>query len=447
MSDFNQLLGYEQRDNRRLSERDDVEQYLPVATAEPKSPYLKAAIVAVLCFGGTAAAFGTYRLLTGDPPQMSDRQEEVAEESSDVTQLHPPELPPAESSGTMTRLAVSEQDRQLSEIEPLPEEPEEVEESPPEPSPAIAEGQPEPRPAPTPDPMQVLQQVTALGSYGQISEPPFLAADTEAAIAGEPVDTSPSDSQHWLTGQVTSQPARPPESELQIDVELERSYFEGTGTRSIASGTMAEGQIAAPVVWSPASSEGTAERFVIRLDSPLHDTDGLPAVPSGSEVVVQVDGIDPNGYVRMSGVALVVNLDGREEIPLAPGILTVRGDGGQPLLAQGDPRLDAGPDIASQEAGLFVLGAFGEVGRLLNRPSSVTSASTVSGFGGATFSQETNDGTNILGGVLAGGADAVIPGMQQRTQRSIDEAMERERLWVVQAGQPVMVVVNREVRL
>ncbi|MGK7908449.1 MAG: hypothetical protein AB4040_14670 [Synechococcus sp.] len=298
--------------------------------------------------------------------------------------------------------------------------------------------------------MQVLQQVTAMGSYGQISEPPFLTASTQAAIAGDLTATSLSpttESQHWLKAQVTSDPNALPESDLQIDLGLERAYFQGTRARAIASGTMAEGQIAAPVVWSPSSSEGSAERFVIRLDSPLHDTRGMPAVPTGSEVVVQVDGIDPNGYVRMSGVALVLNVDSRQEIPLPAGVLSVRGEGGQPLLAQGDPRLDAGPDIASQEAGLFALGALGEVGRLLNRPSSVTSSSTVSGFGGSTFSQVTNDSTNILGGVLAGGADAVIPGMQQRTQRSIDEAMDRERLWVVQAGQPVTVAVNREIRL
>lgn len=78
---------------------------------------------------------------------------------------------------------------------------------------------------------------------------------------------------------------------------------------------------------------------MVRLTSPLRDASNLPAIPTGSEVVVRVDGVMPNGYVRMSGVAFVTHLGGRrQEIPLAAGIVTIRGESGDALLAEGDRR-------------------------------------------------------------------------------------------------------------
>ncbi|MEL7086776.1 MAG: hypothetical protein AAGM36_20035, partial [Cyanobacteria bacterium J06597_1] len=402
------------------------------------NPVAKALALAAIVLAVGGFAFFAYKLVTGGfaPAQIA---REAEESDGEIVQLKAPSVPEEIPADIKTRMALGEQVNDLNQFE-LQQEPEPESTPEPEPEPVPVAAPPPPPAEPEPDPLQLWAEINAIGSYGQISEPPHQTASTSAAIAN-PLDSIRN--RQTSTDLTASDPPASP----QINLSLEREFLRGTVTRTIPAGSTATGAIASPVIWSP-EVETNAERFVVQLTSPLRDDENLPAVSTHSELMVRVDGVLPNGYLRMSGVAVVTHLNGvRQEIPLAEGAISVRGEGGEALLASGDRRLDPGPDIAAQETGLFVLGALGEVGELLNRPSS-TSTSSISSFGGSSFSSSVENGDiNILGGILEGGADAVIPGIQSRTERSIEESMERSPLWTVEAGQPVQIVVNREIRL
>ncbi|MEM9315134.1 MAG: hypothetical protein AAGA95_10950 [Pseudomonadota bacterium] len=476
--DFNRMLGYDDRSPQQqvLEEDDDLlleleNLYRPQRRTLADNPVAKATALAAIVLAVGGFAFFSYKLMTGGfAPEPT--ASEVEEQDTAIARQMPQAEPTAIADDLKTRMALGEQANDLSEFErrqqstPEPEPSPPPEPTPAPPPPAIPSASVPPPPAPpepepSPDPLQLWAQINEIGSYSGASEPAFPVAASASAIADPlaEIRSRPDplaliqDRPNALAVSVSSDPQRSPlaqsegiESPPQVDLRLEREVLQGGNARSIPAGTTATGVIASPIIWSP-EVESAAERFVVTLSSPLRDVENLPAIPSGSELVVQVDGVLPNGYVRMSGVAVIANLgDRRQEIPLDAEAISVRGAGGESLLAKSDPRLDPGGDIAAQEAGLFVLGALGEVGELLNRPDSSSTSSTSALGGSSVISTIENGEADLLGGVLKGGTDAVIPSMQDRAQRSVEEAQSRSPLWTLSAGQPVQIIVNREIR-
>ena len=92
---------------------------------------------------------------------------------------------------------------------------------------------------------------------------------------------------------------------------------------------------------------------------------------------------------------------------------------------------------AVQRFNLAILGGLGNVGELLNRPNSST---TVIG-GDRSISTEENGPVNVLAGILAGAADAVLPVEQARVMSRIQDYDQRPRIWYHDAGAEVLVFV------
>jgi hypothetical protein len=89
------------------------------------------------------------------------------------------------------------------------------------------------------------------------------------------------------------------------------------------------------------------------------------------------------------------------------------------------------------------MGALSQAGELANR---ATSTSTFSGIGGVS-STSTYNQPNYIGAVLEGGFTPLAEQWQQRNQQAIREIQNLSRLWWVDAGIPVQVLVTRSINL
>ena len=456
-TDLNRVVGYDDSTPDERLQRDEelaVEFTSPpqraIRTSVSKQPLKKGWLFASVVMMGFSGLFAVYYLLT-NRQAYATKPVPTEVEAAEIEQLYLQSETAGSESDNKTRMALGEQANDLVSFQELEEPaPEPEVEAPLPPVPVQPVAQVTPRPTPTPDPLQVWNQLQSVGSFGQVQV--ATSGSVSATIASSNQLSSTASASSRLSSLVASNrtaAADIPQSPA-IDLRLERDFLNGgRSARAIAAGTTSEGTIEIPAIWSPYDeANGSTELFVIQLSSPLVDTAGVPVVPSGSELSVRIDRVEPTGYVRMSGVAIAKEVGGqKQQFPLPAGSVSVRGEGGDALLARNDPRLDPGGDIASMDAGLFALGGLGKVGELLNRADSVQTNS-FSGFGGSSFSSSVDNGnTNIVGGILEGGANAILPSIQQRNQRAIQEAMQREQLWVVEAGTAVTVVVNREIQL
>lgn len=214
-------------------------------------------------------------------------------------------------------------------------------------------------------------------------------------------------------------------------------------TYQLQVGQRVTGHLLTPIIGSQTTeNESSAkERFVVRLDEPLKDAQGQIVVEAQSTMIFELTRIQESGLVESEAVALI---RGGIESELPKGVLRLRGENGQPLLAQ--RRNDVSGEIARRDGLLFTLGALGKVGEVLNRPETTTSTVSTNG----TFSQSSSSSTgepNLLGAVLEGGFNPLAEQISERNQSEIESFLERPQLWYVPQSQSVQIFVNSSFEL
>jgi hypothetical protein len=132
-------------------------------------------------------------------------------------------------------------------------------------------------------------------------------------------------------------------------------------------------------------------------------------------------------------------IDGQEYV-LPPGSINIRGNDGQPLIAQRWG--DKGPAIASGDITTFLFGAASRVGQVLTQPDTQSSTS-VNGYGFSSSTTSSSGDRNILGAVLDGGFTPLTQQILKRNERGLEEMMSRPNVWYVRAGATVQVFVNQ----
>lgn len=138
----------------------------------------------------------------------------------------------------------------------------------------------------------------------------------------------------------------------QINPTEEASILNGVPVRSLQVGTQARAQLVTPLVWAKTdSTEG--EKFVVQLSEPMAN------LPQGTTIVFQVADVSESGLVQLKATSLVVN---GQECVLPPEAISVRGQSGQPLIA--DKWGDKGPAIASRDVTAFLFGSLSKVGEV-----------------------------------------------------------------------------------
>jgi hypothetical protein len=267
------------------------------------------------------------------------------------------------------------------------------------------------------DPQERWQQLVKLGSYGSVrpeSEPVTESIASEAPMNQAKLTT-------WEKPDTSIEPL-PPESQ----------------PASLIAGSNAAAIFETPLVLDDSQSN---ERFTIVLSEPIADAAGNTALPVSTKLIVQVDGISQTGRVQLSALSATWEQNGQmKEMSLPTGAVQIRGERGQPLIAQQFE--DKGKELAASDTGQFVLSAVRGASSQLIQPNT-----RVQTGNGSTIITQENQRPNILAGALQGGADNLLNTISERNKRAAVEIQQRLPIRYIAAGTTVQVFVNQSIQL
>ena len=172
------------------------------------------------------------------------------------------------------------------------------------------------------------------------------------------------------------------------------------------------------------------------------DSDGFEVLPTGTEMIVQIDALSESGAVAMNVVAIVLP-GSAEAIPLSipEGAITILDtDGGYPVANAENSSEEQLRRIDRQQA---MLGALSGVGNYLNRPERETS---IFGVNGSSISREFGSGS-IWGSILSGAANEMLRSRSNRLEDEASEIMDRPTIWSIEKGRALQIFITQEVAL
>ena len=259
----------------------------------------------------------------------------------------------------------------------------------------------------------------------ELSEPILLAA-TQSSI---PEISKPLPPENTLQAQASP--------DVLSDAEA-RILEEPIQPPSLMSGTYASGELTTPVVLNESEQ---SSRYVVRLNEPLMDNRGRTAIPSESDLTVEVEPVGDDRLVEISAVSATWQEgNNQQEILLPDAVVQIRGADGHPLIAQGYG--DPGGEIAALDASEVALGAVRRASELYTRPNTRVQTNDNS----TVVTEETPD-PNILAGALEGGTDVLLDILSERNQQARDAIAQRPQVLYLEENTPVQVFVNASMQL
>lgn len=280
------------------------------------------------------------------------------------------------------------------------------------------------------DPYEQWQSASTLGSYGEVS---YNQPSSNSAQVAAPADTG------------SSNPARDTifdksSSDYQQSLYLadEAAILSGSPSQrtTITAGTTAAATLRTPIVWD-LDQDQQPQRFGLQLTQPLLAADGSEALPAAAQMIAKVDTVSDSGLVQLSVQAVIVpTASGNQLVNIPIGVISIQGDGGNPLLAENYH--NNGGRLGQLNTQVAIIGALGKIGELLNRPSDTNTVSSPY----ISSTSVSNGQTNIIGGLLEGGFGALQQQVTQRDQEEIEDILSRPNVWYVPAGQPLQVFIN-----
>jgi Bacterial conjugation TrbI-like protein len=202
-------------------------------------------------------------------------------------------------------------------------------------------------------------------------------------------------------------------------------------------GTSAKGSTVTPVLWGAGTSSGA--KFLLKLDEPMLDGNNREAFPAGTQFVVTAK--QANSTIGIADLEIVSAIIKGMEFAPPNGAIVIRDDQGGLLIGEDFFKRDE--NTSNRDLlGVFA-GALGNVGRILNQPSSTFATNSNGGFGGSSSSVITNRDPNLLGAVLEGGFKDLSSVWSQRNQQAIQELAGRPNIYQIPKGRGIRVFINQ----
>lgn len=288
------------------------------------------------------------------------------------------------------------------------------------------------------DPMQQWQQLVRLGSYGSIRPDESLTPEFSSSQPSRISERQGTLVASVPTAQIAPTSTRPATPSIQdhapILEDAEAAILGEQQRQALIAGTRSAGVLASPLILDGSENR---DRFTVVLTKPLMDSRGGEAFPIGTQLLIRVDRISDTGLVQLSATTATWAVNGlQQELTLPGGIILIRGEDGNPLIAEQFE--DRGGEIAGMEAGQFLLGAIRRSAQLFTR-----SDTRVQTGEGTTVITENNPAPNILAGALEGGTDAILDRIAERNQRAIERMENLPNVRFVEGGRPVQIFVNQ----
>ncbi|OLT58463.1 hypothetical protein [Moorena bouillonii] len=325
---------------------------------------------------------------------------------------------------------------------------------------------PPPAPAAKIDPMEQWLALSQLGSYGLSSANTPEAPEQNVAMMEPSPQTQPvAQRNNGIRGRSTiantysipavqrvSNSPNPPQPlngspvifADQVAISEEASILAGRAIRRklFSFGQEAAGELVTPIVWTKSNLSRNSqqpnldERFVVSLSEPLVDEDNQVLLKAGSKIVFRCDMVDDSGLVNSDAIGLIID---DQEYQLPPGVISLRGDKGNPMVANVWDR--GSDDIARNDMIAFLFGSAAKVGEVLNQPER-SQIITSSGFGSSQSSTFTSRDRNLWGAVLEGGFKPLAQDIVERNASATRRLQNLPKLWYMGAGSSVQIFVN-----
>ncbi|MBO3458434.1 TrbI/VirB10 family protein [Aetokthonos hydrillicola Thurmond2011] len=222
----------------------------------------------------------------------------------------------------------------------------------------------------------------------------------------------------------------------------EAGIIEGKQEQYLVVGEHAAATLETSLIWSSGSrSSDPQPQFVARLTEPLRSNTREEAIPTGTLISIEMQGVDSSG--RAIAQVSAILKDGTE-YPVSKGAISVLGEGGEPLVAH--QYHGKGGEIFSLDAGLGLVSGLAKVGEIINRPDVQTSLSQSGG--GFSSIQTSNNGRRSIGAAFLQGAfGAVSDQVKARNQKALQEIVGRPNIWFVKKGTKILITVNKSMHL
>ncbi|MEI2579864.1 TrbI/VirB10 family protein [Scytonema sp. PRP1] len=222
----------------------------------------------------------------------------------------------------------------------------------------------------------------------------------------------------------------------------EAGIIEGKQEQYLVVGEQAAATLETPLIWSSGGrSSNPQPQFVARLTEPLRSNTGEEAIPAGTLLSIEMQGVDPSGRAIAQVTAILK--DGTE-YPVSSGTIAVLGEGGNPLIA--NQYHNKGGEIFSLDAGLGLVSGLAKVGEIINQPDVQTSISQ-SGGGFSSVQTSSNGRRSIGAAFLSGAFGALSEQVKARNQKALQEIIGRPNIWFVKKGTKILITVNRSMQL
>ena len=290
---------------------------------------------------------------------------------------------------------------------------------------------------------QEWQRLATIGSFGNIappSEKPLAPEISKSAIPTNPNNVNNPNIQNFI-----NERTRTNTLSNYIAESARTPSVKAIPPNTLLIGTVARASLRTPLIFSTdgsrtiGSAPGLIPKFIVNLDEPIVAADGKILIPANSALIVTARPLDAkSGLSELDVVGIVIN--GNELIPPTNAI-TIRGASGTPLIA--DRYFDRGSAIAGNDLASFFTSALSEVGKLTNRPDSITSTSS---FNGSSFSQ-TNPPPDYIGAAISGGFGNLSDSLKRRNEQYIQELRTSPNVFFIPSGKELQVFINQTVNL
>ncbi|WP_036486849.1 hypothetical protein [Myxosarcina sp. GI1] len=218
------------------------------------------------------------------------------------------------------------------------------------------------------------------------------------------------------------------------------SFQSSSQIKTVPLGTSVSGTVATNIVWSN-NTASNRTRATLTLTEPLTNQQGEIALPTGSNLIVEVAQIDSNGMTLLDAIAVsYVDKQGQfRQQAVTPGTLLVRGESHQPLIAEAIG--DSGGTVLGQDLLIGALGAGDRGFEVLNEPTEQTIVRD-DNFYGSSFRSSTRRDRSLVNGALEGAFSTTKERLEARSDRLVEEEIARSKIYQIEAGTPVSIYVN-----
>lgn len=200
---------------------------------------------------------------------------------------------------------------------------------------------------------------------------------------------------------------------------------------NVLVGTKAEAAIETAIALASDNSVSNEMRYLVRLTSPLKDTENRTVIPAGTVLVTIVRNFSPQtGTVQLTAQSFIQD---NQEKPLPANSVLIRASNGGTLTA----RREGGGGNLGRSLLPALFSGISQAAQTINEPRS-----SITINGGSTITN--SSGNRNIGAAFAGGAFRnLTEQLQQQAQTAQQQAQSSGgQIWRIAAGQSVQVFVN-----